>query len=717
MELINRDELKRKFIEKSKKVHKGENLDYSKVEYINNKTPVIIIDRDLKPDGTEYGEYSILPISHLKGQKHPEKKGFKTKDEWFELVEEMKKVHKGENLEYPEQTFKNKNTKIRIIDHDKDGDGNEYGEYYQTILSHLKGSCHPRKSQQKRRNNEETKTGKTELDETALCKEYTERKSSIRDLSSKYHVGELKIKEILKRNGIELKKRGGQTQENNFIVSDPKTKKYVEREGYHFIARDRKTRYETNDIYNNAGLLTKHIENEYGVDIPKLLEREKYYQRTGNYWWEQWFDIIEVEDKPIKKCPYCDWTTTDLENKSGMFETHLKKTHNISKIEYIEQHPEEKEYFTTVNKFNQRQMENDESKFVICKECGMKMAWINTAHLRTHGMTRFDYIMKYPMEKRTSDEHFKNYSKIGKKWNKTMTFHKSSSRENEIKEFLKGLGLNVKSDRTILDGMEIDLYVPELKIGIEYNGVKWHTEKYGKDKQYHLSKTIKCNEKGVRLIQIFEDEYELHKELVLEKLKHILNKSDGEKVGGRKVSIKEITKNEAEKFLETYHIQGFVSSTVYIGSFYKENLIGVMCFTNDGGAAWTLTRFATDYKYVCQGVGGKMLSYFKKNYNFISIKSFADRRWTTDISDNMYTRLGFVIDEILQPDYSYYNSKVDRYKRFHKFLFRKQSLSKKYGFPMTMTEREMTRELGYDRIWNCGLVKYVYQREDNEKSE
>ena len=73
---------------------------------------------------------------------------------------------------------------------------------------------------------------------------------------------------------------------------------------------------------------------------------------------------------------------------------------------------------------------------------------------------------------------------------------------------------------------------------------------------------IKWNEKGVRLIQIFEDEYELHKELVLEKLKHILKKSDGEKVGGRKVSVKEIRKNEAKIFLEKYHIQGFVNSTI-----------------------------------------------------------------------------------------------------------------------------------------------------------
>ena len=45
------------------------------------------------------------------------------------------------------------------------------------------------------------------------------------------------------------------------------------------------------------------------------------------------------------KCPYCDWETIDVDNRSGMFETHLKKRHNMSKNEYIKEHPEDKDYF------------------------------------------------------------------------------------------------------------------------------------------------------------------------------------------------------------------------------------------------------------------------------------------------------------------------------------------------------------------------------------
>ena len=341
----------------------------------------------------------------------------------------------------------------------------------------------------------------------------------------------------------------------------------------------------------------------------------------------------------------------------------------------------------------------------------MKLAWISPTHLKKHGMTKLDYIRKYPFEKRSCVDTSKRLSLNAIETNKKSKFHKSSNDEKELTDTIRKMGVEVRSDRTILDGMEIDIYLPEYKIGIEYNGDLWHTEKYGKDKNYHLFKTVKCNEKGVGLVQIFEDEYVLHKELVISKIRHILHKDDGIRISGRKCDIRYMNKKEAETFLNEYHIQGFVTSTVYIGAFYDDTLIGVMLFKNEGNGEWEMTRFASDYHYVCRGVGGKLFSFFRRNHDYKSIKSFADRRWTLDANDNIYVKLGFQIDGILPPDYSYYNQKVDKYKRFHKFLFRKHILSRKYGFPDTMTEREMTRELGYDRIWNCGLVKYVYRNE------
>ena len=57
-----------------------------------------------------------------------------------------------------------------------------------------------------------------------------------------------------------------------------------------------------------------------------------------------------------------------------------------------------------------------------------------------------------------------------------------------------------------------------------------------------------------------------------------------------------------------------------------------------------------------------------------------------------------------------YNEYVNKFQRFHKMRFNKKTLSKKYGFPLTMTETEMVKELGYDRIWDCGLIKYIWKK-------
>lgn len=112
------------------------------------------------------------------------------------------------------------------------------------------------------------------------------------------------------------------------------------------------------------------------------------------------------------------------------------------------------------------------------------------------------------------------------------------------------------------------------------------------------------------------------------------------------------------------------------------------------------------YKNFCRGVGGKLLSHFIKYYDVNEIKTFADRRWNIESKDNLYVKLGFVKDSEIKPDYRYIN-KSNPTERMHKFNFRKQILHNKYGLPLSMTETEMTKQLGYERIWDCGLIKYV----------
>jgi hypothetical protein len=509
---MDADERKEKFIKEAKIVHAGENLDYSQVEYVNNRTPVKIIDRDLDENGIEYGEFWQTPSNHLKGQCHPKKRSKRISNtkslSQEDVIQRFKDVHKGENLDYSQVKYVNMHTKVKIISHDLDENGIEYGEFWQEPVVHLKGCTHPR---------------------------------------------------------IAIKKQ-------------------AERQSYStesFIEKAKKV----------------HCDDDYDYSFVN-------YKRSQE------------------------------------------------KIKII------------CNKTNNKGIHHGE--FYICPDALLQG---------------------------------KGCPKCG---------NSISTAEDEIAEYIESLlGKNSveKRNKKILDGMEIDIFVPSKNLGIEFNGIRWHSELFNKDRYYHLKKKNIAASKGVSLIHVFEDEYLTNKELVLDKIATILGvKAFQKKIMARKCYVAEISTVEAKKFLNKNHIQGFVRSSIYLGCFFDNELIAVMTFIKEKNNCWNLNRYCTNINYSCQGVAGKMLSYFENNYHPSKVKSFLDLRWCFDSENNLYTKLGFKKDSILKPDYRYTNGNG---VRIHKFNFRKKKLCKKYNLPSNLTEKQLTEKIGYYRIWDCGLIKYV----------
>jgi hypothetical protein len=353
-----------------------------------------------------------------------------------------------------------------------------------------------------------------------------------------------------------------------------------------------------------------------------------------------------------------------------------------------------------------------------CKICGKYLSLIDERHLQKHGITKQEYIEMYGQDNLISETCKKNLHNCIEKMYENLDWDRfASTYETEIQNFLNENNIIFKThNRSILKPLELDVFIPEKQCAIEFNGNKFHTEWFGgKSRQYHLNKTKLCKEKGIKLIHIFEDEFHNSKEIVLNKIAHILGiQYNLPKIMARKCIVKKVNKSIAEDFLKKYHIQGFDPSTIHYGAYYQDKLIAVMSFLRNkkNGNDWELTRFASDYNYICCGVGGKLFKHFIREYNPSSVKSFADRRWTVDEENNVYIQLGFKFDCYTQPDYKYYNSSVDKYKRFHKFGFRKKVLLKKYPelLKPEMTETEMVKKLGYDRIWDCGLIKYIWKK-------
>lgn len=539
---------------------------------------------------------------------------------------------------------------------------------------------------------------------------------NIEELAYKYHFGKIKIKEILSRHNIEIRKRGGQKLKIEYKISDWKIEKYPVEDGYHYVAIFKEDGKEIHDYQNKGGFLTSYIREKIGIEIPNLHERRKYYMQTGDYWWEQWFDIEKRENKPTKKCPYCDWTTTDVNNNSGAFEVHLREKHNTSKLDYLKEFPQDREYFTLVVKTNDLQMSTDKDEYVECAICGKKLSRIDWRHLKEHNISQLEYIKKYNTNTVCKKLHDR-LSDNAVLTNINLKPVRHSKPELEIKDFLIQNGVECRTDRKILNGKELDIFIQDKNIAIEFNGNKHHTEWFGnKSNHYHLNKTNGCKNKGVKLIHIFEDEFHNTNEIMFNKIAHILNiQQNLPKIYGRKSTISSISRSVAETFLNKYHIEGHIASTVYYGAFCGTELIAVMSFlkVNKQSDKWRLTRFASDYNYVCCGVCGKLFKHFIREHHPHLIESFADRRWTIDEENNVYIQLGFKFVKYTKPDYKYYNPSVDKYKRFNKISFNKSSLLRNHTNILTpdMSKDEMMQKLGYDKIWDCGLIKYMWSNE------
>lgn len=285
---------------------------------------------------------------------------------------------------------------------------------------------------------------------------------------------------------------------------------------------------------------------------------------------------------------------------------------------------------------------------------------------------------------------------ICKSCNPTITSFQSQE-ETEVVEFIQSIytGTIIRNSRSLINPYELDIVIPEKKIAIEYCSLYWHSElSRNKTWNYHKTKYDMCKLKDYKLITLFSDEWLKKKSIVKNKLKNILGLSS-KAIGARKCSTKEIDYKQAKQFYNQYHLQGSPKKLgVNIGLIYQDKLVAVGSFVKHQ-KGYELVRFASSQNVA--GGAGKIIKSFEKNYQPDAIISFSVNRWSTG---DLYKKTGFNIDGFVPPMQSY----VENYQtRYHKLTFNR----KKFNIPDNTTEWEYVKSLGYDRIWDCGKVRWI----------
>jgi hypothetical protein len=256
------------------------------------------------------------------------------------------------------------------------------------------------------------------------------------------------------------------------------------------------------------------------------------------------------------------------------------------------------------------------------------------------------------------------------------------------------------------EGKEIDIYLPELKLGFEFNGLHWHSE-FFKYKDYHIDKTEYFTNKGIHLIHIWEDDWDIRRDIVKSRISNLLN-SVPNKIYGRNCTIKELNPEIYKKFLNENHIQGNVNSSVKLGLYHKEELVSVMGFgslrkvlgSKSKLGYWEMLRFCSKLNTSVIGGASKLFKHFLDKYKPISVVSYADRSWSIG---GLYEILGFTLKSKTKPNY-YYLIKKNRINRYN---FRKDVLVKE-GYDPNKTEHQIMLNRGIYRIYDCGSLVYEY---------
>ena len=298
--------------------------------------------------------------------------------------------------------------------------------------------------------------------------------------------------------------------------------------------------------------------------------------------------------------------------------------------------------------------------------------------------------------------------------------HMASKGEQDVLQFVSIWGVARSRDRTLIHPKELDIYMPDRKLAIEYCGEFWHSsgsiEEETRVSQRHAEKHKACEQLGVRLITLYESEWLNHNYAIRRLLRNAMGKAKG-KLMARKCFLSSVPHADAKRFYDRYHPQGGEGHGDHYGLFWKGKLVACMRFTfgaNDRGRServWTLSRYAT--RITVAGGASRLFKAFLRDKQPTEVKSFSDNRF---FGGEMYKALGFQLEAESAPDYMVWSPRIGLRPKSH---YQRRMLPSRLVEhdvhdvfdPKTdpRSEADITYLMGCRRIYDCGKKRWVWR--------
>ena len=300
--------------------------------------------------------------------------------------------------------------------------------------------------------------------------------------------------------------------------------------------------------------------------------------------------------------------------------------------------------------------------------------------------------------------------------------HSGSEGENDVVDYITSMNINGITKERVLDlndggyKKEIDIFIKDLDLGIEYNGSAFHATKgaiyTNKDRLYHQQKFLAAKEQGIHLISIFDVDWNTNADKIKMYLKSLL--VDNKKIFARKCEIKSVDKKVANEFTDKYHLQGHARlSSINYGLYYNDELLSVMSFgrlrlqkTEEG--QYELHRYCVKDGYTIVGGANRLVKAFEREYNPKYLLSFSDNDY---FMGGIYDKLGFTNDGQSTPRYYwfYHNEEIKREKCQLKHLKEKcpELLQEAYDNEASNKEDYVMLKLGACKVYRSGNTRWV----------
>jgi hypothetical protein len=290
----------------------------------------------------------------------------------------------------------------------------------------------------------------------------------------------------------------------------------------------------------------------------------------------------------------------------------------------------------------------------------------------------------------------------------------TSAPEKSIVEFLQSCQNSpiILRDKTII-GKELDIFVPTYNLAIEVNGVFWHSELNGKFRTYHLHKTLLCNEKGLKLLHITDNQWYQQRPIVESIIKNAINHPTIIPIHARKCIINQVSKEDAVTFLQDNHIQGGIAAgTINLGLFYNGSLVYLLSLGKsryNKRYQYELIRMGSLLNHRVRGGASRLWKHFVSIYKPNTVVSYMDKTYSNE-RNPVYTNMGFIFSHTAPPNYKYFK-RSDTTRLWSRVQFQKHKLPAILPtYDHNETEWSNMQNNGYDRIWDCGNDCWVWRK-------